>query len=217
MSRPDEATLLRQPDPDQRDPLAWFSQRRSIRRFTADPVPPALLEACLEAAGWAPSAHNRQPWRFALLRNWAVKERLALAMGARLRADLAADGLEPAAIERDASRSYQRLTSAPALILLCLTMADMDPYPDARRQRNEHLMAVQSAAMAGQNLMLAAHALGLGACWLCAPLFCPDVVVATLALPAEWQPQGLIALGYPAERRARGREPVASRLLEIAD
>lgn len=193
------------------NPLTWLTTRRSLRRYQPDPVPDDLVEQLLLAAIAAPSAHNRQPWRFVIIGSPETKEKLALAMGAQLRTDLTADGLPPEAIEKDANRSYQRLTQAPLLILLCLTMADMDRYPDGRRQQNEWLMAAQSVAMAGQNLLLAAHALGLGACWLCAPLFCPDVVRNTLGLPADWQPQGLITVGYPAERREKGREPLASR------
>lgn len=194
------------------NPLAWLTTRRSLRRYQPDPVPDHLIEQLLSAAIAAPSAHNRQPWRFAVIGDPAVKETLALAMGAQLRADLTADGLPTEAIEKDVNRSYQRLTQAPLLILLCLTMADMDRYPDGRRQHNEWLMAAQSVAMSGQNLLLAAHALGLGACWLCAPLFCPDIVRATLKLPADWQPQGLVTIGYPAESREKGREPLASRV-----
>jgi len=67
--------------------------------------------------------------------------------------------------------------------------------------------------MAGQNLLLAAHVLGLGACWLCAPLFCPDVVRDTLALPPDWQPQGLITAGYPAETREKTRAPLETRVV----
>jgi F420 biosynthesis protein FbiB-like protein len=84
----------------------------------------------------------------------------------------------------------------------------MDRYPDARRADAERLMAVQSTAMALQNLLLLAHAEGLAACWMCAPLFCPDTVRTALDLPTDWQPQALITLGYPAasgrkrERRA---------------
>ena len=85
----------------------------------------------------------------------------------------------------------------------------MDDYPDAGRGQAEYMMAVQGTAMAGQNLLLAAHALGLGACWMCAPLFCPEVVSRELALPPDWQPQGLITLGWPAQTRNRGRRPLA--------
>ena len=194
------------------DHLELIRSRRSIRRYTGDPVPGKLVEQLLTAATWAPSAHNRQPWRFAILEDGATKARLAAAMGERLRRDLAADGLDAAAIERDAGRAYGRISGAPLLILLSLTLADMDDYPDARRRGHEMTMAVQSAAMAGQNLLLAAHALGLGACWLCAPLFCPDVVSATLALPPDWQPQGLITVGYPAEEKTKTRALLETRV-----
>jgi coenzyme F420-0:L-glutamate ligase / coenzyme F420-1:gamma-L-glutamate ligase len=187
--------------------------RRSIRRYRPDPVPAELIEQVLTAASWAPSAHNRQPWRFVVMTSAETKQRLALAMGNRLRHDLTADQVPPAVIEKDVGRSYQRITNAPLLILLCLTMADMDSYPDAKRQQNEWIMASQSTAMAGQNLLLAAHALGLGACWMCAPLFCPDVVGDTLDLPADWQPQALITAGYPAESKTKERQPLASRVL----
>jgi nitroreductase len=85
-------------------------------------------------------------------------------------------------------------------------MVDMDSYPDAHRAEAEYMMAVQSVAMAAQSLWLAAHAAGLGACWLCAPLFVPHLVQQTLDLPADWQPQGLMTLGWPAESRTKERE-----------
>jgi F420 biosynthesis protein FbiB-like protein len=116
-------------------------------------------------------------------------------------------------VEKDATRSYSRITKAPALVLVCLTMADMDHYPDQRRALMEHLMASQSVAMAVQNLFLTAAAEGLGACWMCAPLFCPDVVSATLDLPTDWEPQALITMGYPAEQKQSTRQPLESRVL----
>jgi len=142
-----------------------------------------------------------------------MKEQLAVQMGEQLRLDLEADGVSQDVIDADTGRSYARITQSPVLIALCLTMSDMDSYPDERRTQNEYLMAVQSAAMAGQNLLLAAHQLGLGACWMCAPLFCPHVVVDVLALPHDWQPHGLITVGYPAETRAKTRKSLAESVL----
>ncbi len=188
-------------------------QRRSIRRYLTDPVPPKLIEKLLTAASWAPSAHNRQPWRFAVLMTLEIKTALANAMGAQLRADLEKDNLPPVLITKDVDRSYQRITNAPAIIVLCLSMNVMDAYPDDLRQKNEWIMAVQSTALAGQNILLAAHALGLGACWMCAPLFCPEIVRETLALPIDWQPQALITLGYPAERKEKTRHPIETRVV----
>ena len=188
------------------DLLRQMRVRRSLRRYHAQPVPDDCIDKLLEAATWAPSAHNRQPWRFVVMRDAATKQRLADAMGARLRQDLQADGLPAALIDKDVGRSRQRITGAPLLILLCMSLRDMDVYRDAQRNDHERSMAQQSVAMAGQNILLLADSLGLGACWMCAPLFCPDVVARTLDLPADWQPQGMITLGFPAQQRQRGRD-----------
>ncbi len=180
-------------------------RRRSIRRYRPDPVPEEAILTLLDAARWAPSAHNRQPWRFCVVRDAVRKETLARAMGERLRRDLTADGVSEDVIAADVGRSYARITSAPVLIALCLSMVDMDRYPDSVRNALEYHMAAQSTAMAGQNLLLTAHQIGLGACWMCAPLFCPEVVRAALDLPDDWQPQALITLGYPAETKEKPR------------
>jgi F420 biosynthesis protein FbiB-like protein len=194
--------------------LRALMERRSIRRYDPGrPVPDALITQVLTAAVWAASAHNRQPWRFAVVRDADVKAALAGAMGAQLRRDLERDGVPEEVIAKDTGRSYARITGAPVLIMLCLSMCDMDDYPDAQRAHLEYLMAVQSTAMAGMNLLLAAHDAGLGACWMCAPLFCPDVARAALMLPEDWQPQGMITLGYPAEHREKTRHPLEMSVL----
>lgn len=192
--------------------LAALRARRSIRRYTDQPVSDETVARLLDAARWAPSAHNRQPWRLAVLRGAEPKARLAARMGERLRADRLADGDPAEVVERDLARSRARINGTPVVVVLCLTLAEMDVYPDHRRRQAEFLMAVQSVALAAQNLLLAAHAEGLGACWLCAPLFCPEAVRAALDLPADWEPQALITLGYPAEA---GRPVVRKPLEEI--
>ena len=167
----------------------------------------------LESAIWAPSAHNRQPWRFVVIRSDETKERLAMAMGARLRRDLSADRVPQEIIEKDVNRSYERITSAPIIIVVCMTLIDMDVYSDDKRNQNEAVMAIQSTAMAGQNILLMAHDLGLASCWMCAPLFCPDVVQETLDLPDDWQAQGMITLGFPMQTREKTRRPLELSVL----
>ena len=190
--------------------------RRSIRRYRPDPLPRGTIDRLLEAATWAPSAHNRQPWRFAAITSLETRGRLATAMGDRLRADRSRDGDPPDAIERDVKRSYERIANAPLVIAVCLSMRDMDRYPDERRASAERTMAVQSVAMAVQNLLLTAHTLGLGACWMCAPLFCPDTVRETLRLPDDWEVQALITIGMPAdEGKPRGRDPIISKAIYL--
>ena len=192
---------------------AWMHGRRSIRHYRPEPLPAGMIERLLDTARFAPSAHNRQPWRFAVLRSETEKARLAMAMGERLRADRLADGDDVAAIERDVARSHARITAAPAAIVACFTLVDMDRYADARRAAAERLMAVQSTAMAVQNMLLLAHAEGLAACWMCAPLFCPETVRTALDLPHDWEPQAVITLGRPA---ATGKPRERRGIAEIA-
>jgi F420 biosynthesis protein FbiB-like protein len=119
-------------------------------------------------------------------------------MGAEFLQDLLADGLASEEAAAQVERSRSRILEAPLAVLLCLDESKMDHYPDERRQNAEHLMAVQGVGMAGQNLLLAAHAEGLGGVWMCAPLFVPEILQKSLGLPESWQPQGLVLLGYPA-------------------
>jgi F420 biosynthesis protein FbiB-like protein len=189
--------------------------RRAIRRYQDRPVSRGQIRRLLELADWAPSAHNRQPWRWAVVTRPEDKDRLARAMGERLRQDRTADGDPATAIERDVARSYARITGAPVVLVVCLSMVEMDSYPDPQRSRSEWVMAVQSVSMAAQNLWLAAHSQGLAACWLCAPLFVPDLVRATLELPADWEPLGLMTLGYPAEEKSKTRKPVEARVIWV--
>ncbi len=189
--------------------LELIRARRSIRRYHPDPIPRSWVTALLEGARWAPSAHNRQPWRFVVVEDPGVRARLAQAMGERLKEDRRREGVPEEQIIQEITRSYERIVSAPLAIVVCLSMAEMDRYPDERRQAAERAMAVQSVAMAGQNMLLMAHALGLGACWICAPLFCPETVREVLGLPADWEPQGMILAGFPAEPpRAKPRRPI---------
>lgn len=189
--------------------LNFLADWRSIRTFKDESIPTALVNRLLQIACRAPSAHNSQPWRFVILAEGDLRQRLAEAMGARLREDRLADSDDMEDIEKEVLLSYARICGAPLAILLCLSMEGSDCYPDEERSRAEYLMAVQGAALAGYNLMLAARAEGLGACWLCAPLFAPQAAKDVLELPQGWEPQGMILLGRPRdEGKRRERMPV---------
>lgn len=188
---------------------ALANSRQSIRSFSDAPLELELVDRLLSTASRAPSAHNRQPWRFAVLSEHAARDKLAHAMGDKLRADRLADGDDPQDVERDVERSWNRITGAPVAVLVCLSMEDMDEYPDRERRRAEYRMAVQGVAMAGENLLLAAHAHGLGACWMCAPLFAENAAKVAIDLPETWEPQGLVLLGWPAgPGKGRDRRPL---------
>ena len=173
--------------------------RRSIRSYEDRPVPADLLERVLDAARHAPSPHHSVPWRFAVLVGSEAKARLAEAMGERWRADLTGDGVPADQIEAEVAKSHRRLTRAPVVLVGCLYLDPLDEYPDPARRRAEELMAAHSLGTALQNVMLAAHANGLASCWMCAPVFCPEVVRDAVGLDRALIPHALITLGYAAK------------------
>jgi coenzyme F420-0:L-glutamate ligase/coenzyme F420-1:gamma-L-glutamate ligase len=176
----------------------WLRSRRSVRRFRAQVPSREVITRILETATWAPNAHNRQPWRFVQLESAQSRGALAGAMGAEFAKALTAEGLDASQIEAQLKRSRDRVLEAPAAILLCLDTKVLDKYEDQTRTQGEHLMGVQSVALAGGQLLLAAHAEGLAGVWMCAPLFTPAEISNALSLPESWEAQGLILLGWAA-------------------
>lgn len=195
--------------PTKEDLQHFLRTRRSIRRFKADPVPDSVIERILTTATYAPSAHHRQPWRFAVISDLSAKTNLATAMAIEFQHDLEADALSPEVVEKKVRRSRDRIISVPLVIILSVDMSDMDTYPDTRRKKAEYVMATQSAANAGMQLLLAAHAEGLGSVWVCSPLFAQETVQTALDLPKSWEPQAMYFLGYPVEiPEPRERKPI---------
>src|SRR5688500_15092941 len=118
--------------------------RRSVRAYRPDPVPESDLQAILDAARWAPSPHNAEPWRFAVLRDAEPKERLTVAMAQRWVEDLTRDAAPQTFIERELAESRRRITEAPVVIVVSLVGEGLDQYPDPKRQQAEQLMAAHS-------------------------------------------------------------------------
>ena len=188
------------------DLITLIRGRRSVRKYLDRPVERELLFKIIEAACWAPSPHGRQPWRFALLTQPEPKARLAEQMGETWRANLQMDGQAEEIVALRLAKSHQRILQAPAIIIPCLYLADLDHYSDEKRQADETTMAIQSLGAAIQNMLLMAYDLGLDTCWMCAPLFCPEVACRALKLDTRLIPHALITVGYAAadpQRRER--------------
>jgi nitroreductase len=143
--------------------------RRSVRQWTSDPVSDENLEQLVEAAARAPSGGNTQPWAFVVIRD---KARLK-----RLRA--AAPGI--------AGR-------ATAIVLICLDRNRADEEPGTA----EYDMVHMTLGAAMQNLLLAAHGQGLGACAIGS--FHPASLRSIVSLPSYLELKLLIALGYPVSQ-----------------
>jgi coenzyme F420-0:L-glutamate ligase/coenzyme F420-1:gamma-L-glutamate ligase len=170
--------------------------RRSVRHFSERRVEQDAIDAVIEAACLAPAPHHTRPWRFVVLSQGA-RTHLADAMGRAWRRDLQRDGVEQERIDALLERSREQIMAAPVLVLVGFLAGAQRRWPDGRRRRSEATMFAQSTGAALQNLMLAAHARGLGSFWISAPVFCPPAVRRALRLPSEFEAQALAALGYP--------------------
>jgi nitroreductase len=147
--------------------------RRSIRSYTEKKVTDEELKRILEAATWAPSACNKQSWRFVIVRKPENIEKLYKA----------------------ASYSTQDQTfvkKAKVVIVVCSDLNIYKTFP--HKERALSLFSIQETAAATQNLLLAAHGLGLGACWV--SLFSDEQVKKALSLPKGMRPVVIIPLGH---------------------
>ncbi|HSS25549.1 MAG TPA: coenzyme F420-0:L-glutamate ligase [Mycobacterium sp.] len=172
--------------------------RRSVRRFSDEPVPPDLVEAAVAEALTAPAPHHTRPVRFVWLQARATRTRLLDRMKDKWRADLAGDGRPADSVERRVARG-QILYDAPEVVIPMLVPDGAHSYPDAARTDAEHTMFTVAVGAAVQALLVALAVRGLGSCWIGSTIFAADLVRAELELPADWEPLGAIAIGYAAE------------------
>ena len=175
--------------------------RRSVRRFADAPVEPDVIESAVAEALTAPAPHHTRPVRFVWLTDRARRVRLLDRMKDTWRAHLASDGRLPEEIERRVSRG-QILYDAPEVVIPFVVATEATgahSYPDPERTAAEHTMFTVAAGAAVQALLVALAVRSVGSCWIGSTIFAPDVVRDALELPADWEPLGAIAIGYPAE------------------
>ncbi len=145
--------------------------RRSIRKYTKESIPEDFIVKILDAGRWAPSASNRQPWSFMILKDGEVRRRVA-----------------------EATTYGKFLADAPLGIVVVV-----DP------QASTH--PVEDGAIASQNMLLAAHALGLGACWIGAyNSFYEEKIKTILSIPKNKRLLSIISIGFPAESPTKTRK-----------
>ena len=185
-----------------------MKSRRSVRRFKPEAPPRERIEALLEAAVSAPSASNKQPWRFLVVTRRSTIEALAAAV--RESTDRIARHVEPAmeASFRAYGDYFTRFEGAPVVIVCLfrrltllsnLVDARLPADDRARIELMERDSGLMGAAMALENLLLAAHEGGLGASGMTGPLVASDRIRAILEVPPSWETAAFVPVGWPAE------------------
>ena len=153
------------------DIMDTIRQRRSIREYKKDVPGDAQIEKILEAARWAPSGMNNQPWRFLVIKDKTKKDGMA-----------------------QFTKYGDIIRDAPVAIAVCMDVSDS-------YNREKDLMAVGACI---QNILLEAHALGLGACWLGEILNKKQAVAKYLNLESDLELMAVVTLGYPDEDVTEG-------------
>jgi coenzyme F420-0:L-glutamate ligase/coenzyme F420-1:gamma-L-glutamate ligase len=172
--------------------------RRSVRRFSDEPVSPELIEAAVAEALTAPAPHHTRPVRFVWLQTPATRTRLLDRMKDKWHSDLSGDGKPDDAVARRVARG-QILYDAPEVVIPMLVLDGAHSYPDAARTEAEHTMFTVAVGAAVQALLVALAVRGVGSCWIGSTIFAADLVRAELQLPDDWEPLGAIAIGYADE------------------
>jgi nitroreductase len=191
---------------------------RAVRRLRPDPIPDDVLRRVLEAATWAPTGGNRQPWRIIAVKDRALKQRLGALYAERWAAFAKYYRQMAAGIAETAARKRTELTIAagdylaehfhatPVIAIFCFNPAEM-AVTDAKLDRVS-VVGGASVYPAVENLLLACRAEGLG-CVL-TTLLCerePEVR-ELLAIPQPWGTAAAIPIGYPV---GRGHGPLIRR------
>jgi len=151
------------------DVMTAIKNRRSIRRFLNKEIPKDALDVLKDALIWAPSAGNLQSRRFYFVFNNDVKKRIV-----------------------DAALHQTFILQAPLVVIACADLLIGRSYGS----RGEELYSIQDVACSVENMMLAAHSLGLGSVWVGA--FHEEGIANVLDMPSHLRPMAILPVGYPA-------------------
>lgn len=197
--------------------------RRSIRKFQDKPVPEEILVKALELATWAPNGGNQQAWRFLIVSNGELIQKMGEAVNAKT--ELMASWPEAAQFGENVARwrkTSDFFRGAPVCIAVLMgrysSVADQilrargetdSIAREIRSYRESGKSSLQSAAAAITYICLFLHYFGLGSTWMGGPLQAKKEIETLLKVPPEWDFVGLIPVGYAAEApEARPRKPI---------
>ncbi|MBN2190268.1 MAG: nitroreductase family protein [Candidatus Aureabacteria bacterium] len=188
-----------------------IKNRRSIRNFSGDDVPETDIRKIIECAVMAPSGSNQQPWKFVVVRDRAMKNSIAGCVNGKISA--VKRNIKSAKAEEHLKGYMQYLTFfQEAPVVICVLTQPyrsvfeniLHKYMPEEEKEEQALVdaSIQSVSAAVQNLLLAAHAMGYGTCWMTGPIIAQREIEQLLGVEKPWHLTSVIPLGKP-----RGASP----------
>jgi nitroreductase len=184
--------------------LKLVQDRRSIRGFKPDPIPDDYVDKIIEAARWAPSGGNSQPWEFVVIKDQETKDRIAALAG-----ELGGYGRKVELTRKEELRfggpaspvREPAYKNAPVFILLCGDPRTKDAYPLLTKATRGDSHFASSLASAFLYMTLAATSLGLGSQWLSATgsPYVKPLLQELLSIPEAMDVYDMLVLGYPLQ------------------
>jgi len=200
------------------DVFEAISARRSIRKFKPDSIPEADVRRVIELATMAPSAGNKQMWKFLAVTNRKVLDEMRDAILRKL--DLVCEWpeAEPYIARLQAAKGWSTFFDRAPVTIVVLGESYRSAIEEVLEKRGWERSAIdalrqrpdiQSLGAAMENLCLAAHATGYGTCWMTAPCIAGPEIKELLGVMPPWEVIALMPLGIPDEEPpAKPRKPV---------
>jgi nitroreductase len=185
--------------------LDLIKHRRTIRRFKADPVPDDYIDKIIEAARWAPSGYNMQPWDFVVIKDKKIKDAIVGWVRDYHQLIMKTESVReawqqvPRRPSQDAEMDYR---NAPVFILVLGDTRTLKGLPTSMLYDGERRQAIHTSSLANAYLYmaLAAATLGLATEWTSsvATAYPHCLIKDLLGIPPELEIYDMMALGYPA-------------------
>lgn len=200
--------------------LKLICSRRSIRSFSEEPVPDEVVYQLLESARWAPSPSNRQNYFLMAIR----RRELITDMSRVVREKIETiEGLLPQEDAVDSFREYSRYftTFEGAPLVIAVAYRPNSPllktFLGSSFQDDDNIGEISAAAAATQNILLVAHQLGYGSCWMTGPLIAGKELSALIGLQKNYRLAALIPIGRAAEAPNPPKRKDINKIIRVVD
>lgn len=193
------------------DLVTAIEKRISVREFSEEPVDITDMKEIIRLAGLAPSIGNLQPWKYYLISNRKLLDKMAMAITMEISKMPETSSRMAKHLKQQAAWFSTFFNRAPMLIALAGQPYETDlehgvTIPHEELERMKNYPDLQSSGASVQNLLLAATSMGYGTCWMTEPLFANGKIQELLSIEAPWRLISFVAIGKAKKEIKKTRE-----------